>query len=71
LSDLGAKGKSKNVHHPKSRKIFAILCKNEQAHFSCGDNRGKIDGYKFKVFADDNDYCSGLIVAAGLTAVLH
>ncbi len=23
------------------------------------DNWGKIDGYRFKVFADDNDYCPG------------
>nr|WP_264766443.1 hypothetical protein [Klebsiella pneumoniae] len=59
LSDLGAKWKSKNVHRPKSRKIFAIFCaKMSKLTFGVGITRGKNDGYQFKVFADHHDYCS-------------
>jgi hypothetical protein len=60
LSDLAAKGKSKNVHHPKTWKIFALYCaKMSKLTFHVGITGGKIDGYRFKVFADDNDYCPG------------
>ncbi|WP_427097450.1 hypothetical protein [Klebsiella variicola] len=58
LSDLGAKWKSKNVHRPKSRKIFAIFCaKMSKLTFGVGITRGKNDGYQFKVFADHHGYC--------------
>ena len=60
MSDLAAKGKSKNVHHPKTWKIFALYCaKMSKLTFHVGITGGKIDGYRFKVFADDNDYCPG------------
>lgn len=42
LSDLGAKGKSKNVHHSKSRKIFTLFCvKMSKLTFHVGIIRGK------------------------------
>jgi hypothetical protein len=42
LSDLGAKGKSKNVHHPKSGEIFALFCaKMSKLTFHVGIIRGE------------------------------
>jgi hypothetical protein len=48
------------------------LCKNEQAHFSCGDNQGeKLMDTNLKFSLTTTIIVLGLIVAAGLTAVLH
>ncbi|ALQ46497.1 hypothetical protein ATN83_2382 [Raoultella ornithinolytica] len=50
----------------------AILCKNEQAHFSYGDNWGeKLMDTDLKFSLTTTIIVLGLIVAAGLTAVLH
>lgn len=72
MSDLGAKWKSKNVHRPKSRKIFAIFCaKMSKLTFGVGITRGKMMDTNLKFSLITTIIALGVIVAFSLTAILH
>jgi hypothetical protein len=72
LSDLAAKGKSKNVHRPKTWKIFARYCaKMSKLTFHVGITGEKLMDTDLKFSLTTTIIVLGLIVAAGLTAVLH
>jgi hypothetical protein len=52
-------------------RFLRFCAKMSKLTFHVGITGGKIDGYQFKVFADTTIIVLGLIVAAGLTAILH